>query len=151
LILALATIGAGQSRADEPLAGGPADLRRALTLVGPSTSEEPALRLERQTREPSPAFLLGAALGAWINAADQLDFDRDHPTAAGPPHASQSGGDPDALAQDCADEKLAFAHLKTRVEAMGMSAEQVAATASLDHGVLDAWRKRTAARPPICR
>lgn len=152
LAMALALVAAaGQSRADESMTRVQADLRRALVLVGPSTSEEPALRHERQARDPAPAFLLGAALGAWINAAGQLDFDRDHPTAAGPPHMSQSGADPDALAQDCAEERLAFVHLQTRARAMAMTAEQVADAASVDPVIVAVWRARASKEPPICR
>jgi hypothetical protein len=151
LVAALATLSASQPRADESAASVQADLRRALTMVGPSASEEPALRDERRARDPSPAFLLGAALGAWINAAGQLNFDRDHPTAAGPPHVSQSGADPDALAQDCAEERLAFAHLQARAGAMDMPAEQVVRAASVDPAVVAGWRTRSSAQPPICR
>jgi hypothetical protein len=121
-----------------------------MAMVGPSTSEEPALRLARQSGELSPGFFLGAALGAWLNAAAQLQFDRDHPAAAGPPHVSQSGDDPDALAQDCAEEKLAFVHLQSHVQAMGVTAEQVAAAVPLDGDRLAAWRSRASTTPQIC-
>jgi len=150
VLVAAAAFSAVQSRASEPIDSRQADMRRALAAVGPSTSEEPALRGERQARDPSPAFLLGAALGAWINAAAQLDFDRDNPTAAGPPHVSQSGADPDALAQDCAEEKLAFFHLEARRGTLGLSAEQAAAIVPLDAKSLASWRSRISAPPPIC-
>lgn len=149
--MGVAVLHAASSSASEPINSRQADISRALVAVGPSTSEEPALRGERQMREPSPAFLLGAALGAWINAATQLQFDRDHPTAAGPPHVSQSGADPDALAQDCADEKLTFAHLQTRTGALGLSAEQIAGLVPLGRDSLASWRSRSSAPPSICR
>ncbi|MDB5459956.1 MAG: hypothetical protein JWO72_1697 [Caulobacteraceae bacterium] len=142
-LAALSVLGAPMARAAELEPGAQADLRRALAMVGPSSSEEPAVRQERQAREPSPGFLAGAALGAWINAAAQLDFDLKNPAAAGPPHVSQQGDDPDAILQDCADEKAAFAHLEERRQALGVTEEQVIAAAGAQHGgALAAWRTR---------
>jgi hypothetical protein len=155
LILALAVLsvlGAPVARAAELSPGAQADLRRALAMVGPSASEEPALRQERQAREPSPGFMAGAALGAWINAAAQLDFDLKNPAGVGPPHVSQQGDDPDAILQDCSDEKIAFAHLEERRQALGVTAQQVIAVAGARQGgALSAWRTRRSGAAAACR
>ena len=119
LILAIVALGATPSLAADLAAGDRIDLQRALKAVGPSSSEEPAVRLERQTREPSPAFMLGAALGAWASARDQLDFDLRNPAAAGAPHASQGAANADAIADDCSEEAVAFGHLDDRARALG--------------------------------
>jgi hypothetical protein len=152
LVVVLAALAAlAPARAADLSAAARDDLQRALALVGPSTSEEPALRQERQAREPSPGFLLGAALGAWINAAGQLDFDSANPAAAGRPHVSQIGGDPDAFAQDCADEMTAFTHLEIRSQALGLTADRIVAAVPVGGGVLAEWRARKSAVPTACR
>ena len=129
-----------------------ADIRRAYAAASRSTSEEPALRAERLAREPSPGFRLGAALGAWTAAHAQLDFDLNNPTAAGPPHVSQTGSDDEALGQDCADERTAFDHLQTGSSALGLEPAQVLAAAALsDPALLSAWRARAAGPIAACR
>jgi hypothetical protein len=121
-----------------------ADVRRALAAVGAATSEQPALRSERLTREPSPAFLLGTALGAWIGAAAQLDYDLKTP--------SGDGDDSEAIGIDCFDERTAFDSLQARSRALGLTPPEVAAAAGLTKGpVLAAWRDREAGPAKRCR
>jgi hypothetical protein len=124
------------------------DLKRAVAMVGASSSEEPALRQERQNHTPSPAFQLGTALGAWINAAAQLDFDLKNPAAAGPPHVSQGAANDDAIAEDCAEEAAAFDHLSARSMEQALAPGAVLAAAGVANaGVLAGWRARMV-RPP---
>jgi len=121
-----------------------AELRRALAMVGPSTSEEPAVRQERRARDPSAAFMLGAALGAWESAAATLRYDLATP--------SGDGDDSEAIAEDCYDERIAFDHLQTRTSALGLTPPQVVEGAGLASGeVLTAWRARQAGASPRCR
>jgi hypothetical protein len=125
-------------------AGEQADLRRAIAVVGASTSEQPALRQEKLTREPSPAYMLGAALGAWIGAAAQLDFDLKTP--------SGDGDDSEAIGIDCFDERTAFDHLEARSQALGLAPRDVVEAAGLGGGpVLSAWREREAGPAKRCR
>jgi hypothetical protein len=120
-----------------------ADLKRAFAAAALSTREEPAVRSERARREPSSGFMLGAALGAWIAARDQLDYDLKNPSAAGPPHASQGPADLDAIGQDCSDETLAFSRLDKRSRALDLEpAEVLKAAAVPDPALPDAWRMR---------
>jgi hypothetical protein len=123
----------------------PVEVRRGVALVGPRASEEPALRLERQTHQPTASFMLGAALGAWINAADTLDFDLKTP--------SGDGGDEEAIGVDCYDERVAFTHLEARSQALGLGPSQVTASAGVaDPVVLPAWTARQRAGAPArCR
>ena len=97
--------------------------------------------------------MLGAALGAWTSARAQLDFDRDNPAAAGPPHVSQTGADDDALRQDCAEEAIAFQHLEARTAGLGLDPKAVAplAAASGADQILFRWQARRAGPDPICR
>ncbi len=119
-----------------------AEVRRGFTLVGPKASDEPALRLERQTREPSPSFALGAALGAWISATAILDYDLKTP--------SGDGGDDEAIGVDCYDERIAFTHLQARHQALGLTAsEVVAATGVVDPKILTSWMARQRAGSPL--
>jgi len=138
LIAAKAILSAGAPGVD------PAEVRRGFALVGPRTSDEPALRLERQTRDPSPSFQLGAALGAWISAAAALDYDLKTP--------SGDGGDEEAIGIDCYDERVAFSHLEARRQTLGMAPSQAIAAAGVEPGVLPAWigRQQTGA-PMRCR
>jgi hypothetical protein len=120
------------------------DLRRGLAAVGPRTSDEPALRLERQAGEPSPGFALGAALGAWTNAAATLDYDLKTP--------SGDGGDAETIELDCYDEKLMLSHLETRRQAAGLTPQQVLSGAGVtDRGLLAAWRARLVRPLTACR
>ena len=142
LITVQATAGAvahaGETAAD------PAEVRRGFSAVGPAASDEPAHRLERQRREPSAGYGLGAALGAWISAAAALDYDLKTP--------SGDGGDAEAIEQDCYDERTAFAHLEARRQALALTPPQVAAAAGIaDPTVLPAWTHRQAGPPPRCR
>jgi hypothetical protein len=121
-----------------------AETRRAVTMVGPTTSEEPAVRQERKVREPTPAFMLGAALGAWVSAAAQLDFDLKTP--------SGDGDDSEAIAIDCSEERVAFDHLTTRATGLGLTPKAVVEAAGLPAGpLLDAWRAREAGQAKRCR
>jgi hypothetical protein len=120
------------------------ELRRGLAMVGTRTSDEPALRLERQNHDPSPAFALGAALGAWSNAWASLDYDLKNP--------SGDGNDSGAIATDCYDEKTTFTHLESRAQASGLTQRQVVDGAGLvASGVLAAWATRPPGGPPRCR
>jgi hypothetical protein len=122
----------------------PTAVRRGLALVGPRTSDEPALRLERQTGDPSPSFRLGAALGAWISAAAALDYDLKTP--------SGDGGDEEAIGVDCYDERVAFTHLEASRQALGLAPPQATAAAVAEPGVLPAWIGRQQAGAPMrCR
>jgi hypothetical protein len=149
-LVVLPGLGAPPARAAELTPAAQADLRRAFAMVGPSASEEPALRQARRAQEPSAGFMVGAALAAWINAAAQLDFDLKNPAAAGPPHVGQTGGDPEALIQDCLDEKTAFDHLDARTRSLGLTPEQVVAAAPRG-GALPAWRARGSRTVNGCR
>jgi hypothetical protein len=152
LILALALLPGLGARAAEPAPAVLADLRRAFLMVGPSGSEEPALRQERQAREPTAGFMTGAALAAWLNAAAQLDFDLKNPAGAGPPHVGQTGGDPEALVQDCSEEKTAFGHLEARARMLGFTAEQVIFAAGAPQtAALPAWIARKSQTVGACR
>ena len=132
---------------------GQSDLRRAFLVGSMSTSEEPAVRAERLQREPSAGFMLGAALGAWSSARCQLDFDLSSPNAAGPPHVSQSGDNDDAIAQDCAEEKTAFARLDARAAGLGLKPEAVLqlAAAPAAGPLLGKWLARKAGPDAACR
>lgn len=125
-----------------------ADLRRAVAAVGLSTSDQPALRVERGIREPSRAFMLGAAQAAWTNAAAQLAFDLANPTAAGPPHASQTGDLAQFLTDDCREEATAFAALQAGMRQLGLSAAQLAAAAGADQAAIAV---REANPPAACQ
>jgi hypothetical protein len=103
-----------------------AEVHRGLAAVGSRASDEPALRLERQTHEPSASFRLGAALGAWISATAILTYDLNTP--------SGDGGDDEAISVDCYDERSAFAHLEASRQVLGLTALQATAAA----GVSDA-------------
>jgi len=140
------------ARAAELAPADQADLRRAVAMVALSSSEEPAMRQERQAREPSPAFQLGAALAAWINAAAQLDFDLKNPTALGPPHAHLGAPEDDFLLQECKDEATAFVRLEARSRALGLKPRQVAALAGPKaEGAQPAWLARRAGPASACR
>jgi hypothetical protein len=120
-----------------------AELRRGLAMVGPTTSEEPAVRQERKAHEPSAPFMLGVALGAWESAAATLRYDLETP--------SGDGDDSEAIAIDCYDEKIAFDHLETRAQAMGLTPPEVVEDAGLTAGdVLKAWRARQSGPSPRC-
>ena len=117
-----------------------AEVRQGLLLVGARASDEPALRLERQTHEPSASLTLGAALGAWVNAAAILDYDLKTPTG--------DGGDDEAIGVDCYDERVAFTHLEARREAFGLPSSQVTAAAGVDVAILPLWMNRQRAGSP---
>ena len=123
----------------------PAEVRRGFALVGSRTSDEPAIRLERQAHEPSASFMVGAALGAWINAAAILDYDLKTP--------SGDGGDEEAIGVDCYDERVAFTDLEGRRQALDLAPSQVTAAAGVsDPMVLVALTGRQrAGSPPRCR
>lgn len=132
---------------------GQSDLRRAFLIASMSTSEEPAVRAERLRGTPSAGFMLGAALGAWTSAYDQLDFDLHAPNAAGPPHASQSGDNDDALQQDCAEEKTAFERLDSRTAGLGLDPKSVLQLAAVPSAAdsLPRWLARRAGPVGACR
>ncbi len=115
-----------------------------MALVGSTTSEEPAVRRERQTREPTAGFMLGAALGAWTSAAAQLDYDLKTP--------SGDGDDSGAIAIDCFDEKTAFSHLESRRQSLGLTPTQVVGDAGIAGGeIVTAWRLRQSGVAARCR
>ena len=147
LIAALAVLQGAPVCAARPAAAGvdPAEVRRGFVAVASRTSDEPALRLERQTREPSASFMLGAALDAWINAAAILGYDLKTP--------SGDGGDEEAIGVDCYDERVAFTHLEAHRVALGFAPSQVTAAAGVaDPMVLAALAARErAGAPPRCR
>jgi len=132
---------------------GQSDLRRAFQAASLSTSEEPAVRAERGRGEPSAGFMLGAALGAWTSAAAQLAFDLRTPNAAGPPHASQSGDNDEAIEQDCAEEKTAFARLDARAAGLDLDPKSVLQLAAVPApaDVLSRWLARRAGPAAACR
>ncbi len=118
----------------------PAEVRRGFARVGSQASDEPALRRERLTHEPSASFMLGAALGAWVSAAANLDYDLKTP--------SGDGGDAEAIGVDCYDERTAFAHLEARRQALDLAPSQ----ATAEPGVSSAWTARRRTGPPLgCR
>ena len=144
LLIALSLLGASLGGAAQIEPAAQSELRRGLAMVGSKTSDEPALRLERQTREPSAAFMLGSALGAWNSAAATLDYDLKTP--------SGDGDDTEAIAIDCYDEKVAFAHLEARRQSLGLTRQQVVDGAGLsERGVLGSWQARQSNAPPRCR
>ncbi len=130
------------AKAAPPGAVDQAEIRRAVAVVGATTSEEPAVRQERRAREPSASYMLGAALGAWIAAAAQLDYDLKTP--------SGDGDDSEAIGIDCFDERTAFDHLQSRSQALGLSPKEVVDTAGLGAPVLAAWRVRLAGPAQRC-
>jgi hypothetical protein len=137
------------ARAADLSPGAAADLKRAFSAAALSTSEEPAVRAERTRGEPSAGFMLGAALGAWTAARDQLDYDVKNPSAAGPPHQSQGPPDLDAIEEDCRAEKVAFERLESRSRALGLKpAEVVRAAGMEDPGLAEAWRARSGGALP---
>ncbi|MGZ3399495.1 MAG: hypothetical protein ACXWKX_09570 [Caulobacteraceae bacterium] len=141
-LLPAVVLAAGLSPADQ------ADLRRAYAASALSTSEEPAVRAERALRVPSTGFMLGAALGAWTAARDQLDFDLKNPAAAGAPHASQGAANLDAIDQDCREEKTAFDRLESRSRALGLEPSGVLeAAGSKDPALARYWGARRSGGP----
>jgi hypothetical protein len=144
--LAAATLAGPQVAAAAAL--GPTDaqdLRRAVEMVGASASEEPAVRRERETREPSAGFMLGAALAAWTNAAAILRYDLETP--------SGDGDDSEAIAIDCFDERTAFDHLEARVRTAALTAPYLIDVAHLSGVGRDAaWlARRRSGQPERCR
>lgn len=140
-----AALAAGLSR------GELADLKRGYAASALSSSEEPAVRAERDLREPSAGFMLGVALGAWTAARDQLDFDVKNPAAAGAPHASQGPPNLDAIEQDCREEQIAFDRLESRNRAAGLEpADALAAADVRDPGIASAWRSRRRGQSSAC-
>jgi len=143
-VAVLAVLGTSAAQAATLGAKARAELRRGVAAVGPRTSDEPALRLERQTREPSAGFRLGAALGAWTSAAATLAYDLKTP--------SGDGDDSETIHLDCYDEKLALAHLEAGRQALGLTPRQVLDGAGVaEPGLLAAGRARQSAAPPACR
>ncbi len=113
-------------------------------MVGATASEEPAVREERAARVPSDAFMLGAALGAWINAAAGLRYDLETP--------SGDGDDSEAIAIDCYDERVAFEHLEARSLSLAVGPADVVADAGVTSpGVTEAWIKRKSGPAQRCR
>ena len=123
----------------------PAEVRRGLALVGSRTSDEPALRLERQTHEPSAGFELGAALAAWINAAAILDYDLKTPTG--------DGGDEEAIGVDCYDERVAFTDFEARRRALGFAPSRATEAAGVAEPTVASalTARQRAGAPPRCR
>jgi hypothetical protein len=121
-----------------------AEMRRGLAMVDASTSEEAALREARRAGEPSAPFMIGTALGAWVNAARQLDYDLKTP--------SGDGDDSGAIAIDCFDERTAFDRLEARRKALHLTPTDVLASAAIgDVTVSDIWGSRLNGPSPRCR
>jgi hypothetical protein len=137
--------GPGLAQAGDLTAAQRQDLQRAVAMVGASASESAAVRQESAAHGPSPAFMLGAALAAWINAAAILRYDLATP--------SGDGDDSEAIAIDCYDERVAFDHLDERVRSATISPEYVFDVANISSGdALHAWiARRAAGQPPRCR
>ncbi len=145
-IAALIVLGSTNSLAlASPLApADSAELRRGLAMVDASTSEEAALRQARRAGDLSAAFMIGTALGAWINAAAQLDYDLNTP--------SGDGDDSGAIAIDCFDERTAFDRLEARRNALHLTPTDVLASAAIgDVTVSDIWGSRLNGPSPRCR
>ncbi len=117
------------------------EIHRGFVAVN-STSEQPALRLERETREPSPGFMLGASLGAWKNAAESLKYHLENP--------SGDGDDTATIDLDCYEERVAFTNLDVRRQASGLDARDIVGAASVVD-LLPALQARLTAAPPRCR
>jgi hypothetical protein len=123
----------------DPRAAG--DLRRGLAASGAKTSDAPALRLETA---PSPAYRLGAALGAWRNATQTLDYDLKTP--------SGDGDDAETILGDCYDERVAFADLEAARAALGVAPEEALVAARLsEDGVKTRSIDRRREPPRGCR
>jgi hypothetical protein len=141
---AQALLGGSPARAAMVDPGTQSEMRRGVAMVGPTVSEEPAVRLERQKQEPSAGFMLGAALGAWTSAAASLDYDLKNP--------SGDGDDTQAIGIDCYDERTAFTHLESRRSALGLTPAQVIESAGLSGKLAaSAWLERQAGPPKRCR
>ena len=120
------------------------ELRRGVAAVGPGASDRPAIRAEQQARAVSEAFRTGAALAAWINAAETLDFDLRTP--------SGDGDDSAAIRQDCREEAVALADLEASRQALRLTPKQVLDAAGVTNaGVLAGWLARQAQAPAGCR
>lgn len=122
-------------------------MARGRAAVGMLGTDAPALRDEAV---PSPAFRLGAALAAWLNAADQVAFDIENPMAVGPAHAHLDGPD-DFFADDCRDERVAFEHLTEAARALQASPPEVAVAANLPSTVSGRWSGRIGGQTSACR
>jgi hypothetical protein len=145
LALALALqslLGAAAACAAEAAPADQTELRRGFTAVGSRVSDEPALRLERQTHEPSPSFMVGSSFAAWSNASAGLAYDATHP--------SGDGDDSGLIDEDCFDEKIAFGHLQDRSAGLGLQAADVIAQAGVQAGILASWASRQTAHPKWC-
>ena len=117
-----------------------AEIRRGAIAVGERTSEQPALRAETA---PGAGFRLGAAYRAWRNSAAAVLFDSDNTTG--------DGGDAEALAIDCGDERIAFATLEASRTAMGLDeAGVMRAAGDGDPAIARNWRARLKAAPAAC-
>lgn len=113
------------------------DAVRGVQAVGERTSAEAALRAEGS---PSADFALGASLRAWANAAAAVRYTATHVTG--------DGGDAEALAEACSDERIAFRSLETRVT--DLRPDVAAARAGLGAPVAHAWTARRSAAPAVC-
>ena len=153
LAAGLVLFGAARAQAGALSPADEADLRRAYAAAALSSSEEPAVREERRLREPSTGFMLGAALGAWTAARDQLDYDLKNPQAAGAAHASQGPANLEAIDQDCREEKVAFERLTARADALAIAPTAVLKAAGVvDAALLEVWRSRSGQGPAAaCR
>jgi hypothetical protein len=127
-----------------------AEIARGAAAVSLSTSEAPALRVERLNREPSPGFLVGAAYRAWSNAAGVLAFDLANPTAAGPAHASQNGALSDFIREECREEAAAFDALMQRLPP-GLDIIRVISAAGGEPADAAKWADRKAGPASACR
>lgn len=127
-----------------------AEIGRGAAAVSLSTSETPAVRVERQTREPTSGFLLGAAWRAWVNAATVLAFDLANPTAAGPAHASQNAALSDFIREECREEAVAFDAVVQRLPP-SLDITRVISAAGGEPADAGRWAQRTQGPAPACR
>lgn len=127
-----------QAAAPTALRGG--EFARGMTAVGERPTDAIALR---QATAPSPSFRLGAAYRAWRNAGAAVAHDAASSTG--------DGGDVELLAEDCADERIAFTSVETEREALRLAPEQVAAATGIAPDIVSAWQARRTRPPAHCR
>ena len=113
------------------------DMARGIAAVGTRPSAEPALRREEN---PSADFALGASLKAWANAAEEVRYAATHKTG--------DGGDAEALAEACADERIAFRALEKR--RTGMLPAGLIARSGMSVSLGRAWQNRVEHKPESC-
>jgi len=120
-----------------PAAFDAAAFGRGAEAVGTRPSAAPAVRAEPS---PSASFRLGAAFRAWRNANAAAEYDATHTTG--------DGGDEAVVAEDCTDERVAFAAMEAERGALALTVEAVAKAGAIEAGLI---KGRAAAPPKECR